>query len=1038
MRSPFKVPPARVLAALLRILLCVWTGASLQAQPFAFRHFDYRDGLPHSQVQALLEDRDGFLWIGTLDGVARLSASGVRTYGPSQGLRARNVAPGGLFQDREGALWVVSQESGVARIRGSRVENFGALEGLDPQETYSIAEDTSGILYMGTRLGLFRFQAGRFQRVDLPGIWKESPIYALAPDPRGGLWLGSRQGRLAHWDGAGALRPSPLPKPFAADPVYQLRTSPRGELWALFLRGLLRLAPRGEWVQVPLEGFRGTPKLQGFQFNAAGDLAIALGSDGVYLARRGAPPRILDYRSGISRDAIRSVLLDSRGILWTGSDGNYLSALMLRGLRVISRDPETGAEYGLGAVTGMLETEPGRMLLCSSAGLHQWEEGRGITRRWTMAQGLPSNDLWAVERDGRGGYWIGTVKGLARLQDGRILPGHPELETATIGTIVKQGERIWVGADVGLCEFRLDGTLVARHTPPPEIGQPSVFTLLPTDQGLLAGTRLGVYLFRDGRFEKPEGMGPVAGAWISALHVDPRGRLWVGTLSGLYGRPLADPTAPWMRVGQAEGLPHESINWIQTLSTGTVAVGTGKGVSLWREGVLRHLTRNMGLLSDETNQDGVRLDRAGRLWIGMIGGVCVLERDGDVPIIQLPAPRVLEATWSSGSAWLPKALDLPRRPGTLMLHFDVGLPSAPLPCRFEVRMEGLDPDWRPLERTDTNTLQIADLPAGSYTFRVRATQDGLSWVTSEPFPITVAPSWYQRFWAQALLVLAALGLLGLLVHWRTRTLRNRAEALEARIQERTEAVEARNRSLERLHTQLKRTLESRIQIMNTVAHDLRSPLTSILISLDRLRDAKEPCEVLPKCLGVMEREAKRLEAILTSLLNQARSESMVDSLNLRLCRPAEILHGLMDTLRLKAEARDLSADFAIDPRGREVWLLADMTGLQQVLYNLLENALKFTPAGGSIGVRTRVCDAQTWSLEVWDTGRGVEPAKREAIFQPFQQAEDADTGTGWGLGLSICRAIVEAHEGRIELDSEVGKGSTFRVFLPLVQPQRPA
>ena len=262
-----------------------------------------------------------------------------------------------------------------------------------------------------------------------------------------------------------------------------------------------------------------------------------------------------------------------------------------------------------------------------------------------------------------------------------------------------------------------------------------------------------------------------------------------------------------------------------------------------------------------------------------------------------------------------------------------------------------------------------------------------------------------------------------------------ADALEAKVQDRTEALALRNKALERLHHQLQRNLEGRIQLMNTVIHDLRSPLTSILVTVDRMREAGISEEPHGKALTLIERESRRLEQILAKLLDQSRAENLSDSLNLRLCRPSEILQGLADTVRLRAEAKDLSADLDLDPAADRVWILADTTALQQVLFNLIENALKFTDPPGIIGIRSRV-EPEYFCLEVWDTGRGIDSAKLEAIFRPFQQAEDEDSTTGWGLGLSICTAMVKAHQGKIELESEIGKGATFRVVIPLVLPRK--
>ena len=333
------------------------------------------------------------------------------------------------------------------------------------------------------------------------------------------------------------------------------------------------------------------------------------------------------------------------------------------------------------------------------------------------------------------------------------------------------------------------------------------------------------------------------------------------------------------------------------------------------------------------------------------------------------------------------------------------------------------------------SLQIAQVGPGMYRFRLRASLDGRTWVEADPLPIRIQPAWYQRLISRVAFALAMLGLVVLAVYGRLRTLQRRAHLLEAKVQERTETLALRNKSLERLHHQLKRSLESRIQLMRTVSHDLRSPLTSILLSVDRLREAEGPPRA--STLNVLDREAHRLETLLRGMLDQAKTESLSDSLNQRLCRPSEVLEGLTDTLRLKAEARELTTHLDLDPGVGSVWILADATAMQQVLFNLLENALKFTEPPGTVGVRSRLGE-ETWALEVWDTGRGIEPSLQEEIFQPFRQAQEADAQKGWGLGLNICKTLVEAHAGRIEVVSEVGKGATFRVILPLVLPSRGA
>jgi signal transduction histidine kinase len=159
---------------------------------------------------------------------------------------------------------------------------------------------------------------------------------------------------------------------------------------------------------------------------------------------------------------------------------------------------------------------------------------------------------------------------------------------------------------------------------------------------------------------------------------------------------------------------------------------------------------------------------------------------------------------------------------------------------------------------------------------------------------------------------------------------------------------------------------------------------------------------------------------------------LLQNIELNPILPAEVTEGFEEVLRLKAEARGLRFSLEVDPETSRVRIEADTATLHQVMLNLFENALKFTPTGGSVGILSRVKREEgTWILEVWDTGRGVEPKRIEALLRPFGQARAADATQGWGLGLSICQSILDAHHGELRIESEVGQGSRFMMVLPL-------
>ncbi|MBK8791782.1 MAG: hypothetical protein IPN59_01290 [Holophaga sp.] len=1025
------------LALALWVGLMLVSGTGLQAQPLAFRHFDDRDGLPQSQVRCMFEDRDGFIWMGTMEGLARLGASGFRPYRDVEGLLVKQINC--ITQDRHGSIWVGGPDSGVAEIRGSRIRNFGTEEGLAAKTVYTILERRNGDLLAGARQGLFCKKGDRFERVELPEPTTYLPIYCMEEDARGDLWMGSRRGNLFRWDGKKVFN-ALLPPALADKPVQTIVRGPDGSLWALFPQALLHQSGRTEWEPFKLPALAPQANFIGLSFSPDGEMLLAMGQDGLLVIDKGHS-KLLTHKDGLPREGVTMAKRDRRGVLWICSDGSDALAQAIPDLRSLDTDPETGIGLGLGAITTFFELSPTRILLGGSRGLQLWEEGRGITNRWQTFAGLTTMEVWSLAAHPQGGVWVGTSKGLWRWKDGKILAGPKRLEKSYIFSLLVHADRLWVCTQGdGLAEVSNSGEFIAFHTLPQEVGKGDVVKVLPRvfprGPGLLVATDVGLYNFRveggHGSFTRAKANTPVQAVNIFTMYEEESGPLWVGTRDGVYEFPK-DKVGEWKLYGGLKSGIQGSPNWIQRLPEGQLAVGHAKGVSILSEGSLVQLTKNRGLLSDETTQDAVLLDSRGRLWIGMKGGACILDTRRPFLEVRLPKPRVMEARWGKESRWLPNQIELPPLPGTLDLVFDTGLPASPVVPRYEAMIEGLDRTWRAVE-INADSIQVAQVGPGKYAFRLRASLDGHQWVESEPLPIRVRPAWHQRLVTRILLGLVAAGLILCLVYWRLKSLEKRAHMLEAKVQERTESLALRNRSQERLHQQLKRSLESRVHLMRTVSHDLRSPLTSIMLSVDRIRESDGE-QISASMLNVLDKEARRLEGIIRGLLDQAKTEAFTDSLNQRLCRITEVLDGLTDTLRLKAESRGLTTHLELDPNADSVWILADTTALQQVLFNLIENALKFTEPPGTIGIRSLVGE-DNWALEVWDTGRGIDSTMVEDIFQAFRQTQEGDAKTGWGLGLNICKTLVEAHSGRIEVVSEVGKGSTFRVILPLVLPNK--
>ena len=613
---------------------------------------------------------------------------------------------------------------------------------------------------------------------------------------------------------------------------------------------------------------------------------------------------------------------------------------------------------------------------------------------------------------------------MGRWANGRVQPGKI-LGDARVFQVLSWRGMNMAGTDRGLVELNLSGQVKRSIEMPKETGVNDAYVLANDGESLLVGCSKGLYRFDGQRLVRAFPNTPFDNVSVLALHRDPKGLLLVGTVQGLYKR----ESERWTRISIEEGLPDANIYFVGDGGQGRIAIGHGKGITLiGNEGHMLHLNQSIGLLSNETNQGSVRLDDKGRLWFGMMDGVCILDTRESLRLPGMPSPQVLEATWPGGRIHLPTQIELPPRRDFIEFNFEMGMPIFSSPPIYEVHMENLSREWQRIN--EGNTVRYERLPAGSYRFRVRASSDGSHWIEGPPVSLNVRPTWVEHPVGRAAMVLFGLAVVGAFIHWRTLRLRKIAKTLEFQVGDRTRSLNQRNQELEVAHEQVKQILESKVVFTRMVVHDLRSPITTINLLADQMGvEAQDRGETPPAQLEIIAKEADRLDELLRRLLDQSRSEAVDQTLHMIRMAPHQLLDGMDDALRLKAEWAGLHFSWEVAPIEGQV--LADALAIQQVLLNLFGNALKVTAPGGSVGVRSSVKGGR-WVLEIWDTGRGFDAGELERLFQPFTQVEISDIGKGWGLGLSIVKSLVDAHGANITVESRPGHGCTFRIAFVLL------
>lgn len=961
--------------------------------------------LPADYVSALASDPQGNLWIGTRTaGLARLDAStGTFTrFPPEQGspgaLRGSGVES--LLVGRDGTLWVGGRGHGLYRLDPGGVAfdryvpDDGPPNALPSDRIRAIHEDSAGRLWIATPNGLALregpgdgFRVFRAATPGGPGLANEN-VADVAEAADGRLWLSSLEGGLQLFDpGTGTTEFVARHQPtrrhsLADDTTTALLVDRTGILWVGTHLGLDRHDPETlafESYQADPTGGSDFPddNVWGIQQTRDGALWIATNGSGV-VRFDPSTSRVTSWRhdpedpASLASDRIFCLLVDSADRLWAGTADAGLDRFDPEtGAWIHHRhDPEDADSIYRDTVYALREARDGDLWVALLHGFDRLDPETGVFAHPAFIEDDPDGGMLATTfdlvEDDDGLLWIGTfLNGLYTLEPEsrtwtklRPDPDEPQsLPTSKIhALLVDRAGTVWAGTDMG----------VFRH-----LGDGSVNRWQPW----------GV----------EEGLANVA---IVSLHEDPVGHLWFGTSRGLH---RLDPASGDVRVWFAsDGLPSSELAWhaLTGLADGRLGVGTAQGFALL---------------------DTSGLDTAPPPPPVVLTGMELFNEP--VPLRH----RVPPATGDDGVFTLERtltttrAVTLSHRETVVSFAFAALDYRRPERIRTAYRLEGLDPQWLPAE-DGRRVATYTNLPAGQYSFQVRAAHPGGEWgSTGAGLAVTVLPPPWRSPWATTLYALALAGLAAGVVM----TLHRRAEVQR----ERAEKEAALNRRLRRLDA-------LKDEFLANTSHELRTPLHGIIGIAESLIDGATGrlSEATRGNLSLVVASGRRLASLVDDLLDVSKLKHRNLSLRQRPLDLRSLADVVLTLQRPLADDRKLELRNAIPP---DLPLaLGDEGRLQQVLHNLVGNAVKFTPAG-RITVEGEVRDDGRLAVHVSDTGPGIAPEDRERIFTSFEQLDGDLTreAGGTGLGLTLARQLVELHGGALGVDDAPGGGARFTFTL---------
>jgi signal transduction histidine kinase/ligand-binding sensor domain-containing protein len=966
-------------------LLLAVTGESVAAQRkpacdcLAITSWTAKDGLPRRYISAIAQDANGFLWLGTDDGLVRFDGLHF-VEGLTGGDRLPGVHISALVASRDGSLWIAFEDAdGVSRIRDRHVESYSVRDGLPEGPVSAILEDRNGAMWIGARNGVAMSGPGGWVSLGHDAGLPALEAFSLYEDPAGGIWIGSS---------AGVFSRSPSKKRFdlydpSATFVQSFAQDNDGTMWVTDSRQTVRPLRRLGVEAISVLGDRPQGTSVSLLHDRENTIWVAALGGGLFRIRRSASRTISVDRfhyEDKNAGAARSLFEDRDGNIWVGLRGD--------GLLRLTRSPlDTSVRLdGLtnDGVRAMTDAPDGSLWIATGSGLNRFHNG--------THEAYPLEQTEALDTDRAGTLWAATPTGLGTIINGRFsrLTLPPLLHPERISSIaVNTRDDAWVCASRdGL--FRWNAGMLSRFDDLPAIAHRAC-NLVYSDSrgriwvGFLSG---GAAVYDHGTVRGYGVTDGLADGAISAIAEDPAGAIWISATNGLSRIAGADIVTASAR----NGLPGVLSPSLVFDDKGYLWVGVDYNLRLLRftpeefDKIQSDRTHQLSLnIYDES--DGLRWPvrwasrpaalrgEDGRLWFASSGGVTLIDPRGLRPRPKSLTPFIEGVSVDGRGSDPRQAFTIPHTVLTLQIDYSALALSSASAVRFRYTLEGLNSGW--LDAGSRRQVTYTTLRPGSYKFRVQAANEGV-WIEAETaWQFSVLPPFYRTYWFYTLCAAAAGAAVWAIWWLRLRAVRNEYALV----------IAERARLSREIHDTLLQSLGAFGLQLEVLARQAQSSPQSTVETLDYLRGRVGEC-IQEARRSIWALRSPRLDAhdIITAFREMAQN--------------------MMLTLPVRIEVLVEGRVKRCSPHVEE--------HLLRIGQEAINNAVTH-------GKATEICVTLRYSrrsvaLQVSDNGLGFTP-------------QHATTSGHWGL--SNMKERTEKIHGRLRIVSSPNQGALIEATAPL-------
>ena len=991
-------------------------------QQYIIHHIGVNDGLDNMRVYSVLQDENGEIWIGTKSGINRYNGSNVQNYRLDGDMIYSNVAGRifSLYKDRENNIYAYDNKGNVYQYK-AWLDRFVPVLHLKQWligdlKLNRIYIDNCKQIWMATRRGLFIYKDGKIRQT---GPKEEINDICEVDERRGKQFVVIATNHRVLAQSVNSWKVFHNGMDICTQSLYYDKTS--NLLWVGTLtQGICVYDLKtGLRIGSPFLHLSHNPVRAILPLDSA-SMLVGIDGEGVYLVDRHTfRPRLLfnamdETDNALMGNGIYTIYVDRQKNIWMGSytGGVDVAIPSLFNISIFRHEYKDVNSLMDNTVNAICETQDGTLWFATNLGLSIYHPKTGL---WQYA--LKNKVVVTLCSAGSQCVWAGTYgngvykvdeKGFSR-EAYSLAKGNLKSNYVTSLSHDTDG-MLWIGC--------IDGELAcASYSRTIYYPISEVQCLTPLSGNRMAvGTTAGFFVVNKETNEQhkyflsSEFKNYDVNCYIESIVFMRPDEAWLGTDGGgiyIYNMLTHRMSQMTMR----NGLPSNCITALCRDSKGRIFISTDKGLALILPGQ-RHARRLIAHrdLDQEYNRMSYCLTHDGHLLFGGNNGAVMLEPSqmeyiSYKAVLNIIGINLVGSTNNENDSLRANLYRMVKE-GKVNLSYDQNTFEINFECinyrfqhdiQYEYMLKGFDNQWVTMSRLQN--IRYTNLPPGNYTLYIRSISrtDGHT-IDNKQLEINIARPWWNSFWAWVTYLIFLSWISSIIWKW--------------------------------YHSRLKRRYyNEKINFFVNTAHDIRTPLSLVLAPLNDIVKDKSLSESSRRYLGIAMKNGDKLLNMITGLLDFQKVDSSAKGMNIQKIEVASLLEVQVDKFRLLAGEKNIALSVGECPQHQLVWMDPEMA--DKIFENLLSNAIKYTQDDGKVVLEATTDDHNIY-IKVRDNGIGIPQKVQKNIFQNFYRAPNGinTKQIGSGLGLILCRRLVEAHHGKLSFISKENEGTVFVVQLP--------